>query len=72
MNIHEIRRRIETEPDYINIKRFDYSLAKLLERYPEGAPNRIIAHGLAIAEQEVEEMYQHAVARLRVSMGVEL
>ena len=70
MSPQELRKRVETEADFVNLKRFNYSLEKLLERYPEGCPNRVIAHALDIAEDEVEELYQMAVCKLRVLMGV--
>jgi hypothetical protein len=70
MNIDDMRYRLRTEPDFIGMKRFDYSLAKLLERYPEGCPDKIIAQALLVSEPEVEEMYQKAIARLRIIMGV--
>jgi len=70
MNNDEIRSRIDGDPDFVNLKRFDYSLAKLLERYPEGCPDRVIAHALLVSEEEVEELYDIAVERLRELMGV--
>ena len=70
MTITEIKAKISEEGDFVNLKRFDFSMKKLLERYPEGCPNRIIAHALALAENEVEELYQQAVNRLRELMGV--
>jgi hypothetical protein len=70
MNPIEAKKRVETDPDYIALGRFDYSLEKLLERYPDGCPDRIIAAALLIGEHEVEELYQKAIARLRLIMGV--
>lgn len=63
--------KIYTDPDYIALKRFDYSLAKLLERYPDGASDKIIAQALKIEESEVEELYQEIVEKLRRVMVVE-
>lgn len=64
------KKRLETDPDYIALKRFDYSLKKLLQRYPEGAPDRIIANALLIPEEDVEEVYDATVQKLREVMGV--
>lgn len=69
--VEEIRTRIQTEPDFVNLKRFDYSLEKVLERYPEGAPPRLIAQALLMTEEEVEELYQQTVVRLREVMKVD-
>lgn len=70
MTFEETRRKIDTEPDYIACKNFDYSLEKLIERYPEGAPMRIISQALMMTEKEVEELYQSLIVRLREDMKV--
>lgn len=70
-SVDEIRTRIQTEPDFINLKRFEYSLEKVLERYPEGAPPRLIAQALLMTEEEVEELYQRTVLKLRDVMKVD-
>lgn len=59
------RKKIETDPDFIALKRFGYSLAVLVERHPEGVPDKMIAQALLISEAEVEELYEKAVASLR-------
>lgn len=70
MNNLEAQQRVQTDPDFVNLKRFDFSLQKVLERYPEGAPDRVIANALMIPEHAVEELYQSAVAKLKMIMGV--
>lgn len=60
--------RLYTDPDYIALKRFDYSINKLVERYPDGAPPKLIAQALLITEEEVEEIYQGIVLKLREAM----
>jgi hypothetical protein len=65
MNIEEIKNKIEQDEDFVNIKRFDYSLKKLLERYPEGAPVSVMAQALMIPEEELEIMYQNILSKLR-------
>jgi hypothetical protein len=68
-----IRKRIDSEPDYIPIKRFDYSLTKLLEKYPDGnVPDRLIAQALLISEEEIEETYQKIVIKLRHALNIKL
>lgn len=70
MNALDLQRRLEQEPDFILLKRFSNSLAELLERYPEGAPENVIAKALGMEEDEVEEFYQRVVLKLRRNMGV--
>ncbi|NDC25889.1 MAG: hypothetical protein EB078_08575 [Proteobacteria bacterium] len=67
----ENKKRLENDPDFIAIKRFDYSLKKLLIRYPEGCPDRIIANALLITEEDVEDLYSSTVLKLRKMMGTE-
>lgn len=71
MNVFDAKQRIMQDRDFIALKRFDYSLAKMVERYPEGAPDHVIAEALMMSEAEVEETYEKAVAKLRMIMGVE-
>jgi tRNA A-37 threonylcarbamoyl transferase component Bud32 len=74
MTLDEARRRVESDPDFINIKRFDFSLAKCLEKYenkPDGVPLRIIAQALVMTEEEVEETLQNIIGKLREEMKVE-
>jgi len=65
------RKRIETDPDFIAIKRFEYSLKKVLERYPEGAPTKVIAAALLMSEEDVEEMYQQVVIKMREKLKID-
>lgn len=59
------------DEDFIYSKRFDYSLAKLLERHPEGAPDSLIAAVLLIDEADIEATYSMVVAKLRDLLDVE-
>jgi hypothetical protein len=43
MTDEEIKKRIVIDPDWIFFPRFDNSLKKLKERYPQDAPDKIIA-----------------------------
>ena len=62
--------RLVSDPDFIAIKRYDYSLKKLLAAFPNGAPERIIAQALGIKEPEVAGLYRAAVLKLRDAMHV--
>jgi len=71
MTPEEMKHMIETDPDYIASKRYGYSLNTLLERYPDGCPDRIIANVLQMSEEEVETAYQGIVRKLRSLMKVD-
>ena len=72
MTVEEIRHRLSTDEDWIPLRRFNYSMKCLLDRYPEGVPDRIIAQVLLVDEEQVEVLYQEVVARLRTDMKVEI
>ena len=71
MTAQEARKLIEESPDFIYLKRFEYSLANLVSRHPEGVSDRVIAAALMLTEDDVEEMYVAIVQKLRVAMKVE-
>lgn len=61
--------KIYVDPDWVELRRFDNSLKKVLKRYPDGAPDRLIAQALGITEQEVQEQYDQIVEKLRRAVG---
>lgn len=71
MTTDQARKMLHEDPDFIALKRYDYSLKKLMERYPDGCPDRVIASALMITEDDVENMHQEIVLKLRAAMGVE-
>jgi hypothetical protein len=64
----EVLHKINTDPDFVFIKRFDYSLVKLLERFPDGAPDHTVAKALMITPEDVEKLYRVVVEKLRASL----
>lgn len=70
MTSQEAKRLVETEPDFVAIKRFEYSLNKLMMKYPEGAPTKVIAQALLVTEDEVEELYEGIIMKLRQALDV--
>ncbi len=70
MTLEEAKKRVETDPKFIYSKRFENSLEKCLERYPDGAPDKVIAQVLLLTEDEVEEIYQKVVKKLQKALKV--
>lgn len=68
----QIKFRVENDADFIAIKRFEFSLEKLMDRYPDGVPDRIIAQALALSEEEVELIFQRTLAKMRQALKVDL
>jgi hypothetical protein len=64
-----VKELIDNDPNYIAIKRFDFSLKNLLERYPEGVPTRIICQALQMTEEEVEALYQSVLEKLKTKIA---
>lgn len=63
--MEEVKLRLETEPDFVNLKRYGYSLERVMDRYPDGVPDRLVAQALCMSEEEVEEFYEEVVLKLR-------
>lgn len=61
---------LETVPDYVSVRRFKNSLAVLEQRYPDGAPDHIIAAALHTTEADVNQRYQRIVGVLQTAMGL--
>lgn len=72
MTTDQAKKLILTDPDFVYSKKYGYSLTKLLERYPDGVPDKIIAQALLMTEDDVQELYDRVVKRLRELMAPEL
>ncbi len=71
MNQAERRKRLHTEHEYINIKKYKHRMSNLLKRYPESTPDKVIALAMMLPEEQVEVEYQRIVRKLRELMKVE-
>lgn len=69
-NSEETKRKIRSDPDFVALKRYNYSVERVLERFPDGAPVKLIAQGLMMTEPEVEELLQSVVLKLRTALKV--
>lgn len=68
----DVKDAIENDPDFIALARFDCSLAKFVERYPDGAPSNVmIAKALCTSEEDVENIYQEAMKFLKIAFTQE-
>lgn len=63
------KKRIEEDPDFILSPRYDFSMARMIERYPDGVPPHLIAGALGITEEELQEEYNEIVQTLREKMA---
>lgn len=66
----EIKNRIGKDPDFIYSSKYGNSMEKLIQKYPTGCPDKIIAQVLLLdSPEEVEEIYQGIVKKLREKMS---
>jgi hypothetical protein len=65
MEIEKMRQMILEDPDFISLKRFDFSIKNLLKRYPESAPPHVAAQALLLTEEEFETEYTRVVEKLK-------
>ena len=72
MTSNEARELLSTDPDFIYSKRFDFSLKKLLDRYPDGAPTKVIAQSLMMTEDELQELEQTIIIKIRQGLRIEV
>ncbi len=72
MTDEEAKKKLDAEPDFAFVKRYEYSMKVLEERYPEGAPDNIIAQALMIEEEQVEPALNKLIVKMRGLMKVEL
>lgn len=72
MTTEQAKKLLVEDPNFVAIKRYGYSLTKMLERYPDGCPHRLIAQALLITEDDVQAMYDGIVLKLRARMKVEV
>ncbi|MDE2425752.1 MAG: hypothetical protein KGO96_07580 [Elusimicrobia bacterium] len=65
----DIKNKIYNDPDFIAIKRFDYSIEEFIKRYSSGAPNHIIAQALNLTEEEFEKEFALLLEKLKTLMS---
>lgn len=68
MNKDKIRQRSFEEEDFINSAKHGFSLEKLLKVRDEELENKQIAKLLGLSEQEVSDIYESAIKKLREFM----
>ena len=69
MDRSDIVKKIQEEEDYVRCPKLGNSLSKFLSKNPDGVENPIIARMLLMTEEEVEQIYQEAIQKLRLKMS---
>lgn len=72
MKDEEIRNKIQKDPDYIYNPKMGNSLKKMVDRYPDGIEDEKIAKVLCMDLEEVNEIYENILVKLRKVLEVEV
>jgi hypothetical protein len=65
-----IKKRIESDEDFIVYPKMGNSVSKLLARYPDGVEDSVILKCLMMTQEEFDAKFQQALQALRKGMGV--
>jgi hypothetical protein len=65
MDRDDVTKRIQDEEDYIRSPKFGNSLTRLKLKNPEGVDDATIAKVLMISEEDVQKLYEEAVAMIK-------
>ena|GEM_PF-2632473 len=71
MKDEEIRKKIENDPDYIYNPKMGNSLKKMVDRYPDGIEDEKIAKVLCMDIEEMNNIYESILVKLRKVLKVE-
>jgi hypothetical protein len=66
----EVRDQVDSTEDFVASGHHQHSLRRIRQRYPEGAPDHIVARALGRTEAQIRGMYAAATKKLRKLMGV--
>jgi hypothetical protein len=61
---------LNTDKDFILMKRLENSMKQLMEKYPNGCPDHVIAAALGLSEERVQVRYLEIIACLQRKMNV--
>lgn len=64
------KERVAEEVDFCYCPRLSNSITNLIEKNPNGVDNERIAKVLLLTEDEVDEIFESALAKLRAALGV--
>lgn len=70
-NIEELKKLIESDPDFINAPRFSNSLTHLMKSGKKKLKSEDICNFLCIAEEELENKYDKALNKVRNLLKLE-
>lgn len=66
----EIIEKVNSDFDFIDLPKYQYSLKILLEKHPTGVSDTVICKALCLSQTELDEVLNYAIIRLKESVGV--
>lgn len=66
-----IKEKISKDEDFIYCPRLNNSLESLMDKNPDGVDDERIKRVLLIGDEELEDIYESALDKLRDALGVE-
>lgn len=64
-SLDEAKQMVETEPDFINSKKYKYKLSHYKRAHPDKTPDRQIAYMLVRTEEEIQAIYEGIIKKAR-------
>lgn len=68
MDTSEMKKMIDSDPDFVNYPSLGNSLKRVMEVHPNGLSDEQIAKALMISEEEVLGIFAKAVKKLKESL----
>ncbi len=63
-----VQEKLNTDPDYIYSKKFSNSLTAIIEKYPDGVPDTIIAKVLKIKPTQFNIVFDRILEKLKENL----
>lgn len=70
-NKKSVKERVESEEDFCYCPRLGNSIENLIEKNPDGVDNERIAKVLLTTEEEVDNIFARAIAKIRQHLQLE-
>lgn len=72
VSVQEAKKRLIDDRDFVYSKKFKYSLKNILRKYPDGVPLKIISQVLLMSEDELSDLEETIVLKIRQKLNVKL
>lgn len=67
----QFKNLVNTDPNFVFSKKYNYNIDNLLQRYKEGCSNKLICTVLILKSNELNKIYNNIVLKLKQMMNGE-